>query len=100
MQTEKLTPTEQAQFMKCTFSDLIKRVAKSILRHCFLFWADDPSRDQLSSQIFSLKYILRPRHWLYSHVTLGWIKLGEPAGAPRLVQQGVDVRQRLHERLR
>ena len=41
---------------------------------------------------------LRPSAHLM--VALGWIKLGEPAGAPSLVQQGVDVRQRLHERLR
>ena len=33
-------------------------------------------------------------------VALGEIKLSEPAGAIRLIQEGVDVRQRLHERLR
>ena len=100
MQTEKLTPEKHAQSIKYTVSDLTMHIAKFILCHCFLFWAVDPAVTNGPQQIFSLKYILRPRHWLYSHVTLGWIKLGEPAGAPRLVQQGVDVRQRLHERLR
>ena len=31
---------------------------------------------------------------------LGWIKIGEPPGATLLFHKGVDVRQRLHERLR
>ena len=33
-------------------------------------------------------------------VALRWINLDEPAGSTRLIQEGVDVRQRLRERLR